>query len=101
MLDDHRNPKPRKGSSKSHFFLAAVKVIYTKDEVFKERTLNVLLELETPEITQQVLRETHNAALSRLETETGIPKTDVKDTVFENFPYLGHMKPEAFHAKSS
>jgi hypothetical protein len=83
------------------FFMATVLATYVRQvedaEVPKQRTLNVLLQAESPNITKNELNVLNRSAISRMCQEHEITPDAVRDVVFLNITPLGMMTPEQFH----
>lgn len=88
---DEVNPDP------AHlYFIAAVKIVYTRNGANKERTVNVLLDLLVPYITQQTLHDLNKAAAGRVMEEGNIKAEDILGAVVMNISPLGEMTPTQF-----
>lgn len=80
------------------FIIATVKVIYVRNGAVKERTVNVLLDLLVPYITQQTLNDMNKAAAGRVMEEGNIKAEDIRGAVIMNISSLGEMTPEQFRS---
>ena len=78
------------------YIIAAVKVIYVRNGAVKERTVNVLLDLLVPYITQQTLNDMNKAAAGRVMEEGNVKAEDIRGAVVMNISSLGEMTPEQF-----
>lgn len=78
------------------YIIAAVKVIYVRNGAVKERTVNVLLDLLVPYITQQTLNDMNKAAAGRVMEEGNVKAEDIRGAVIMNISSLGEMTPEQF-----
>ena len=94
-------------SPPKHFFMIAALLTYERQELEngkafgkptpKQRHMNTIMELPRRAVTAADLNQARLAMFQRLADETGEPFRGVKDIVFLNFAYLGHMSPEEFH----
>lgn len=89
--------KQAAGESPKFFFSVAGLLTYVKEELPKQRHLNILLELDAPQLTKASLNNVYRAALQRLKAENDVDAEHVKDFVILNVSLLGHMLPTEFH----
>jgi hypothetical protein len=94
-----QTPLPNPEQQQKIFFTVACLITYLREEAPKQRHLNILLELEDPNITSKVMQNVHRAALERLKKENDVPPEQVRDFVILGISLLGQMTPEEFHAK--
>mgnify|MGYP000253437875 CR=1 FL=1 len=78
------------------YFLAAVRVAYLREERLKERSVNILLDLQVPYVSQQTLADINRAAATRIIDEMAIQLNDIQDIVIQSVSSLGAMTPEEF-----
>ena len=85
---------PRK---KAFFFMVTAEAIYTREEGIRKRTVNVMLQLDTTNITQSALFEAQKAVRIRLHAENGVEPGDIKDIIMLNIFPLAHTTEKEFH----
>lgn len=78
------------------FFIAAVKVLWVRDKKPKERTVNVMLNLVVPYITQNTLNDINRAACGRVMAENKVPGEDIREAIVMNVSILGQMTERTF-----
>lgn len=79
------------------YFSAVVKVLYVRDGAPKERTVNVLVSLANPYITQKVNANISRAALNQVMQANNVTVDDLRETLLLNISLLGHMPPSIFN----
>lgn len=92
--------KEKTADTDSSFFMAAALCMYTKDDVVKQRHVNVLAETHLPQITKMDLNTLHRTAMQRLNTENDVTPEQILDIVFVNISFLGTMPPQQFYSDS-
>lgn len=92
-------PTAKRNSKAYVYFMAAVRVIYMRDEALKERDLNVLLEMPSMDILKKDLATIQQAAMERLKMENDVTPDMVKDAVILNVMPLAHATPAVFHGE--
>lgn len=80
------------------FFIAAVRVAYQRDGKLKERSVNILLDLIVPHITQQTLTDINRAAANRIVEDMKVEFDSIQDIVIQGISSLGMMTPDEFRA---
>lgn len=73
------------------FFLATVKIVYTRDERLKERTLNNLVKLSKPVVTQKTIKQINLAAARQVATLLELQDDAIKEAIVLNISFLGQM----------
>lgn len=89
--------QPTPQETNAYFFLVAALVIYEKDGAQKQRHLNVLAEMDQPNVTKQCLADIQRSVLQRLNAENNVTPDMVRDIVLLNISLLGLMPPNTFH----
>lgn len=84
----------------NHTLVAAI-AIYTKDGELKQRTVNVMLEHATPNITKADLNNVTQGVFQRVHTENGVADTELKDIVILNVCRLAVMSSIDFHGSTT
>lgn len=79
------------------FFIVTVLVVYERDEQPKQRTMNVMMEAQNPNLDKSALAQIQQAAMSRIHAENNVTPDQVKDVVIMNISLLGQMTQEQFH----
>lgn len=82
-----------------HFYMCTLMVLFVKEEQQKQRHMNILLEMESPNITRKDLTSISQNAMARLNTESGIAPDQVKDVIVLAANHLGYMTPAEFHGE--
>ena len=90
--------KPTEADSLKFFFMCAALAVFERDDEYHERHINILAELDTPNISKHGLETMHRAVISRMHNENDIPATDIKDVVMLSITLLSHMTSTEFHA---
>jgi len=107
MTDTTHTPLLRKKdegapANVSTFHLVSVLAYYKREEVLKERHLNVLLETPyPPNLTKDSLSQIQHQAIARLGAENGVEVPDIQDIVILNISVLGVMDPATFRGALS
>lgn len=78
------------------YFIAAVKVLWVREGKGKERTLNVMINLSVPYITQNTLNDINRAACGRVMSENKVPGEDVREAIVLGVSLLGQMTDTVF-----
>lgn len=79
------------------FFLAAVRVLWVRDGKGKERTVNVLLNLAVPYISQNTMNDINRAACGRVMKENNVKGEDVREAIIMGLSILGQMTETMFN----
>ena len=95
-MKDQPTPPNEEGQLKIFFTIAGL-ITYERDEKIKQRHLNVLLEQDSPNMTQATLKNVYKAALDRVQKENQVSPDMVKDFVILGVSLLGQMTREEFH----
>ena len=94
-----RKPKVRTAKEQKFYYsMACMLMFYTKDDVAKQRHINVLVEAEGPNLHKTHLAQMQRTALTRIKTENDVDPSDVKDAVIVSMSPLGHMTNTEFEA---
>lgn len=96
--------KRRSSDALKCYFMATLEVAIKPEEdgaPNRRRTVNVLLESESPQLSKKNLDETYKAALKRIEVENQVDPDQVVDVVFLNMFLLGQMAPADFYGLPS
>jgi len=88
-------------AGRMHTYLASANVSYIRDGVPKSRQMNQVIAVEQQRITLVTLELAKTEILNRLNAEMGVSKEDVKDFVYNNISYLGHMSEREFTGEKS
>lgn len=88
--------EPSVEQSVHFYFIAAVRVAYVREDRLKERSVNILLDLMVPYVSQQTLADINRASANRIIEEMGIQINDIQDIVIQGISSLGAMTPEEF-----
>jgi hypothetical protein len=80
-----------------YFFLVTARGIYKSGENTKERTVNIIMQLPSINVTQSDLFDAQRAVQDRLNQENNVAPEDFKDIVFLSFSILGFMTEKEFH----
>lgn len=83
-------------AGRMHTYLATATLSYIRDDLPKQRQMNQIVAVEEHRVTLETLETAKGVLFQRLEQETGVKREDVKDFVFTNFAYLGHMTEREF-----
>lgn len=88
-------------ADKKYHYLAATEVSYRKRHMADKHSINVLLVLDNPEITQHILGHIQQVAQIRFFKGVHEPSPDllIDDIFIVNIIPLGHMTEEQFLAK--
>ena len=78
------------------YFIAAVKVLWVREGKGKERTVNVMINLSVPYITQNTLNDINRAACGRVMSENKVPGEDVREAIVLGVSMLGQMTDTVF-----
>ena len=81
---------------REHYHMAAVQVIYKRDEVLKKREMNFVLTSEDRNLTMDILNQGRKAAGMRLAEELQLENPELVDLVYLSVFYLGHMNDREF-----
>lgn len=82
-----------------HFYMiAAVKVLFVRGGANKERTVNVLMDLMVPYVSQQTLNDINKAAAGRVMKENNVKAEDIRGAIIMNISPLGEMTPSTFRS---
>lgn len=84
-----------------YYYLAAVKILYVRDERVKERTVNVVINLNAPAITQTVITNINNSAAQRVARENEVDENDIHDAIIMSVSFIGAMPPTMFNNANS
>lgn len=79
------------------FFLVSATAIYTREGAQRQRTINVIADIDTPQISKSVLAQLHLVAMRRIISENAVEPGDVQDIVINNICLLGQMSHEDFY----
>jgi hypothetical protein len=83
-----------------YYIMATVQAAFRdKDGNAQARTLNALLETESPNINREMLDTINEGVLRRLKNENGVDPNSVFDIVFINICPLGLMTHKMFHGE--
>lgn len=77
--------------------MATVMAVYVRNDVQRTRNMNVIMQLPDKKITYSVIDETRLSAIQRCIVEGDLEKDSIKDVVFMNWTYLGHMTEGEFN----
>lgn len=80
-------------------FMAVVLAFYDKGDGIKQRHMNIHMEVDSPNITQEALATIQRAAVARLQVENDVELAQIKDCVILNIVLLGLMTPTQFHGQ--
>lgn len=80
-----------------YFFMVGAQAVYYRGEDQRKRSLNLLLELNTPHITQSALENLNTQIIKRVSAETEVAPTDVKDILLLSIAHLASCTSEQFH----
>lgn len=80
---------------KNHFLVAAL-AIYDREGVQKSRHLNIHAADENSHLNRQSLSAINVAVVDRLNRESNIDPSQIKDVVILNISFLGVMTDEEF-----
>lgn len=80
-----------------YHFLGVVNVIYMREDAPKQRTVNVLVNVDNPNLSKQTLQGINEAAVRRVAIENGVTAEDIRDVVILNIVLLGCMPDDVFH----
>ena len=86
-------------TTSNYYFIVSALVIYERDGENKQRPLNVLTEMDQPNITKADLGSIQRTVTQRINSENGVTPDQVKDVVILNICLLGLMDPKVFHAE--
>ena len=78
------------------YYIATVKVVFMRKDKPRERTVNVLLDLVVPYISQATLNDVNRAAVGRVMSENEVPGDQIREVVIMNISLLGLMTPSTF-----
>jgi len=96
-----KNPTPTE--SKVYFMVTAT-VIYKTDDTdeapVKQRSLNILMEHDTMNLTKRELDDANRAIIARVNKENNVQPNCILDVVFTCISILGMMPPDVFYAKN-
>lgn len=81
----------------SLFFMVALLATYKRSDVIKQRHMNVMLELDDPNITKRQLTQVHQSTMTRLKAENDVTPDQVVDIVFLSINLLGQMTRAEFY----
>lgn len=95
----HKYIKPAAQKPNISYFMVAILAIYERGEIVKQRHLNVMIELPSPQITKANLSDIQRSAIARLHAENNVEVSAVRDIVILNISMLGVMPAEAFHGQ--
>jgi hypothetical protein len=87
-------------ASRLHTYLTTATLVYVRDGQTKQRDMNQIVAVEERRIDLRTLDAAKNTLIQRLNQEMDVPREDVKDFVFTNFSYLGHMSEREFQGKT-
>lgn len=79
------------------FFMAAVRVIYIREEKVKEKSVNILLELSDPNIVKATLNDLNQAAANRVVNEGQLPPDSVREIIVMGIWPLASCTRTHFH----
>lgn len=88
-------------AGRMHTYLATATISYVRENTNKQRQMNQVVAVEEHRITLPTLDAAKETLLDRLQAEMGVTKNDVKDFVFTNFAYLGHMSEREFTGQTT
>lgn len=94
-------PTAKRSNKERFYFMAATKVFYMREDVLKERDLNVLLEMPSMEILKKDLATIQQASMERIKMENEVTPDMVKDVVILNLMPLAATTPAIFHGDDS
>ena len=86
-------PEPE---SLHYYFIATVKIIFIREGRPRERTVNVLMDLLVPFITQNTLNDMNRIAAGKVVREGNVDENDIKEAITMSISPLGHMPPSTF-----
>lgn len=81
---------------KKVYHLVTVKMVYSKEEAIRERTINVLLETPTMDLGKRHLSQIQKAGMQRIKAENDVDPDMVKDAVILNISTMGYMTEAEF-----
>lgn len=87
-------------ATRLHTYLATALVGYVREDANKQRHLNQIVAVEERRIDLRTLEAAKQELIQRVITETGISLDDIKDFIYLNFSYLGHMTEREFAGKA-
>ena len=79
-----------------HHFLGAASIGYVREGANKSRTMNGVIAAPDLRLNLETLEQAKGIILQRLIQESGIEASDIKDFVWLNISYLGHMSEREF-----
>lgn len=88
-------------AGRMHIYLATATLSYIREGGPKQRQMNQILAVEERRIDLRTLEAAKGEMFQRLAQEAGVPKEEVKDFVFTNMSYLGHMTEREFSGASN
>lgn len=87
-------------ATRLHTYLATALVGYVREGANKQRHLNQIVAVEERRIDLRTLEAAKHELIQRVITETGLSLDDIKDFIYLNFSYLGHMTEREFAGKA-
>lgn len=90
------SPEP-KDEVPSFFHLVAATAIYDQGGVIKQRTVNIMLQTETPNIVRSDLDAVNQGVLGRVNAENNVQANELKDIVILNICRLAAMPAGDFY----
>lgn len=92
-----RTPVPAATSeTKQVYHLVTLKMVYLKEDIIRERTVNVLMETPTLDLAKRHLLEIQKAGMQRIKAENNVDPDMVKDAVILNISTMGYMTAAEF-----
>ena len=80
-----------------YFFMAAVKVVFVREDKAREKTVNVLMDLGEPNIVRKTINDINRSAMKRVISETGITAEDIRDSIILNVWPMAACTATYFH----
>ena len=85
---------------KKHYFLLAALVVYRRDNLERQKPLNILITSDTATVNRSQLGRAQQQAQVRFFTEFDRErKSEVVDVFVQSVSYLGEMTEKEFHAE--
>ena len=88
-------------AGRMHMYISTATISYVVEGANKQCQMNQIVAIEEHRVTLSTLEAAKGALLQRLAMERGVTKEDVKDFIFTNFAYLGHMSDREFTGQTA